>query len=271
MLSKWVRGWQEGGVKGETGKEGERRERKRKAVRDFSVTWVVNVALYIQFLFLEVHQLSHKNKYWSLIRTMFVKKARSFILKSVAGLFFNPRQSALPFHWWALLVPDGLCSSTDLSQVSLFAYCTLGSDCLVATSGCKAGRPISALPQPCMETPQTYFLHWARLAPRRTLLSDDPRFLTSFWSVLSICWLHQSSDQNPFGCYNWGPLLLPCSPNLTAEQPKWLLNVVELMNFWTENRHLAPWESQGSSSYWKRNSTKQYENQVGRLQAWIHL
>lgn len=170
-----------GGVKGEAGKEGERRERKRKAVRDFSVTWVVNVALYIQFLFLEVHQLSHKNKCWSLIRTMFVNKARSFILKSVAGLFFNPRLSALPFHWWALLVPDGLCSNTDLFQVSLFAYCTLGSDCLVATSECEVGRPISAQSQPCMEAPQTYFLHWALLAPRLTLLSQT----TPFFSLCS--------------------------------------------------------------------------------------
>lgn len=151
---------------------------------------------------------------------MFVNQVRSFVLKSVAGLFFNPRQSALPFHWWALLVSDGLCSNTDLSQVSIFAYCTLGSDCLVATSECEAGRPISAQPQPCMEAPQTYFLHWAHLAPRLILLSDDPLFLTSFWSVLAICRLHQSSDQNPFGCYNWSPLLLPCSPNLTEEQSK---------------------------------------------------
>lgn len=35
---------------------GGRRQRRRKAVRDFSnVAGVVNVALYIQFLFLEVH------------------------------------------------------------------------------------------------------------------------------------------------------------------------------------------------------------------------
>lgn len=152
--------------------------------------------------------------------TIYFNKVRPIVLTSVTGLFFffKPRQSTLSFLWWLLLIPDGLCSTTDFSQVCFIASCTPCSDCLVAASEHEVRGPISAQPRPRGTLKRA-------LPPDSLFAHRLSRSLTLFWFALAICWLHQLRDQNHFECCNRVPLRLSCPPDpeggTAQEAPRW--------------------------------------------------